>query len=271
MDVGYQTLEEWAVSQWGVYARFISKAVFAIAIILLAILISKLLVKLIHERLGGRAGQVTVFVTLTRVTVWLAAALVLCEPLLGIQPAAIAAALGVGSLIISLGLQDTISNVIGGIQLTTHKVISPGDHIELGEYRGQVLDITWRNTTIIDTEGNIEVIPNASLNKTTVKVLNEKNGYKHCFDILVRPLVDLDAVGEDIVAAADAVLEEGGWQQPGYPSEVMFLDSSAYGVRASVRVFLKEEDMTVPAIDAVMRALKQKPYLSDVTSIPVGY
>lgn len=266
--MSYYSLENWAFEQWGPIARVISKSVFALVIILLAVLVSWILVRLIRKRMDNGMGRLTVFTTLAQVVVWLVAALIICEPVFGIQPTAVATALGVGSLILSLGLSTTVSNIVAGIQLTTHHVVRPGDHIELGSYRGEIKTITWRNLTILDTNGDTEVIPNSLLNSTTLKVLNPKNRYKHLIDVEVRPLSDLVAVGEDIIASGNAALQAGGWFMEDYPVEVKFLESSAFGVRASVRIFLRDEDTTIPATDAVMRALKQKPYLSDVTNPP---
>ena len=85
------------------------------------------------------------------------------------------------------------------------------------------------------------------------------------FDIEVRPTSDLDTVAADIVESAKRVLEERGYLQEGLDPVVMFGGSTAYGVQASVRIYVNSELVVVPAIDAVMRALKQRPYLSNAT------
>ena len=55
--------------------------------------------------------------------------------------------------IFSLGFQDTLSNLIGGLQVSLLRIIKPGDNIEVGSATGVVKDITWRHTTIRNGAG----------------------------------------------------------------------------------------------------------------------
>jgi small-conductance mechanosensitive channel len=265
VSIDYFGLEKWAISTFGEGAAIFSKVFFVVAVITLAIFISRVLIKQINKRLGGGNRTVTIFITAARVSVWLAAALVLCEPVLGLEPSAFLAALGVGSLVISLGLQSTIANIIAGIQLTTHNSIRVGDHIIIGEYRGWVTDISWRNISIIDIDGNDVTIPNALSDTTVFKILNDKNSHRHDIRVEVRPTSDLDMVAQDICSRADKALADGGWACSDFPTEVRFAGSTAYGTQAIIRIHINREEDTPDAVDAVVRSIKQQEYLSDAT------
>ena len=67
----------------------------------------------------------SIFNNLVRAVVWIFALLSVLEPVFNIQPTAFVAALGVTGVAISLGLQDTISNVIGGISLMAGEEVGP--------------------------------------------------------------------------------------------------------------------------------------------------
>ena len=73
---------------------------------------------------------------------------------------------GIGPEVVvkSLALQDTLSNLFSGLQITMSRQINPGDYVRLdtGE-EGYVTDITWRNTTIRALPNNMVVVPNAKL------------------------------------------------------------------------------------------------------------
>ena len=56
----------------------------------------------------------SIFVNIARGVVWAFAILAVMQPVFGIAPTAFVTALGITSLALSLGLQDTISNLIGG-------------------------------------------------------------------------------------------------------------------------------------------------------------
>ena len=48
----------------------------------------------------------------------------------GVDVSAAITALGIGGIAISLGFQDTIANLIGGLQVSLLRIIKPGDNIE---------------------------------------------------------------------------------------------------------------------------------------------
>ena len=105
----------------------------------------------------------SIFVNLARALVWAFALLAVLQPVFGIAPTAFVTALGVTSLVISFGMQDTVSNVIGGLGLMAGKVVQPGDFVEVSGFKGEVVDVNWRSTTVRDRLGNEQVIPNSVL------------------------------------------------------------------------------------------------------------
>jgi len=77
--------------------------------------------------------------------------------------------LGVGSLAVGLALQDTLANMFGGFTIMLDRPFRVGDRIQLqsGE-TGDVQSIGMRSTTVLMTDGNLMIIPNAVLVKTVV-------------------------------------------------------------------------------------------------------
>lgn len=238
-----------------------------IGTIIISAIVTRLIRKFVNTKLANTAaGGTSFFVNIGRAVVWVVFASFLCEPMFGVQPHTIITALGVTSLVVSLGLQSTVANVFAGFQIMSHHLFTAGDHIQVGEFRGEVVDVTWRETTIRDLNGDVEVIPNALLNTTTLVKYTVDNGYRHLFDLEIRPDADLDATAADICTRADAALDALGIRQEGYGTKVFYLDATAYGVRASVRIYVKREEDTSPGRDAVLRAIQRQPYLSDCTN-----
>ena len=92
----------------------------------------------------------SIFINIARAVIWMIGGSFILDNCFGINANALVAALGVGGIAISLGFQDTLSNLIGGMQVTFMGIIKPGDNIEVGGVSGVVQDITWRHTTIED-------------------------------------------------------------------------------------------------------------------------
>lgn len=126
------------------------------------------LVRAYTEREGSRLPSTSIFVNLARGLVWVLG-LISVLAALGVSIAPLITALGVGGLAVGLALQPTLENVFSGIQVLASRQIEPGDLIRLesGE-EGSILDVTWRNTTILTATNDVVIVPNAVLGRSRI-------------------------------------------------------------------------------------------------------
>ena len=82
----------------------------------------------------------------------------------------IAAALGVGSIVVALALQDTLSNLVSGFLLLLENPFQQGDWLNVQDTEGKVIEMNWRAVRLQTVEGNVVIIPNGALGKG--KILN---------------------------------------------------------------------------------------------------
>src|SRR5690606_23283871 len=83
---------------------------------------------------------------------------------LGVSITPILAGVGVGGRAVALALQDTLSNLLAGIQVISTKQINPGDFIKLESgQEGVVEDISWRYTALKTGYNNTIIVPNSKL------------------------------------------------------------------------------------------------------------
>lgn len=71
--------------------------------------------------------------------------------------------IGALSVGVGLGLQNIINNFVSGIILVFEKPFKAGDYIELGDKKGQVLQIGIRASVLLMDEGARVIIPNGDL------------------------------------------------------------------------------------------------------------
>ena len=83
----------------------------------------------------------------------------------GFDLSRVAATLGVGSLVIALALQDTLSNLVSGFLLILEGPIKIGDWIMIGDVKGKVIDINWRSVRLLNSRKDVFVIPNGAIAK----------------------------------------------------------------------------------------------------------
>ena len=91
---------------------------------------------------------------------------------LGVDTTTILAGIGILGLVVGLGAQPLIADIIAGLFIVFEKVFDVGDIIVVDGFRGTVKEIGVRTTQIIDAGGNIKIINNADL-KTVINMTNQ--------------------------------------------------------------------------------------------------
>ena len=144
----------------------IEKILIVLTLGVTTILVSRLAVSSIQ--LYSIKNETTVSLTslfeyLTKVIIFSIGFLIIIQSI-GIQITALITAFGVGSLSIGLAFQNTLSNLISGVNIIISRKIRPGDYIKLkdGE-EGYVIDVELKYTIIKDIYNNIIVLPNGNI------------------------------------------------------------------------------------------------------------
>ena len=128
---------------------FVAKSVFVAVVIIATLLVQYVLVRALRKALdNSNIPSASIFINIVRALLWLVALLSLMQPIFGINPTGLVAALGVGSVVISLGLQATVANIMSGLGLMLGKVVEPGDEVTISGFSGVVTDVTWRHTIV---------------------------------------------------------------------------------------------------------------------------
>lgn len=120
---------------------------------------------LLMPRIGhaGRLLQDLLGAVIFLVAVVAAAAYVMQLPVKGLL-----ATSGIMAIVIGLALQSTLSDVFSGIVLNTTKPYQLDDWISIDGTEGKVVEIDWRATHLLTSQGSTVVIPNSVAAKTKV-------------------------------------------------------------------------------------------------------
>ena len=93
-----------------------------------------------------------------------------CLALLGIDTATLLASAGILTLIVGLGAQTLVSDILAGLFIIFEGEFQVGDIVTVGDWTGTVVEIGVRTTKIRDGNQNIKVISNSNvsgiINKT---------------------------------------------------------------------------------------------------------
>ena len=74
----------------------------------------------------------------------------------------------VGAVVAGLALQDTLGNLVSGLAIQVEKPFQLGHWIGMGEWEGEVVEITWRAVKVRTRHGNQVIIPNSELAKSAL-------------------------------------------------------------------------------------------------------
>jgi small-conductance mechanosensitive channel len=83
-------------------------------------------------------------------------------------------ALGVGSVVIGLALQEPLGNIVSGLMLLFERPLNVGDWVSAEGVTGKVIEINWRSVHILTPTKELRIVPNVRL-------------YKGAFSNLSRP------------------------------------------------------------------------------------
>ena len=240
----------------------IKTALWGVLIVIVTAVASRIAARTLRkllERDSNPLPSSSILVNIARGVIWALGASVLLDACFGINANALVAALGVGGIAVSLGFQDTLSNLIGGLQVTFMGIVKPGDNIEVGSETGVVQDVTWRHTTIRDALGQTVIIPNSIISKTALVHLLPAN--RVAVPFAVPRLGDdggartehMDALAEQLARlAGDAA---GGVSPVIDGPRVLFSEISELGIKGKIILQIEDATKTGLAADAVVRAI----------------
>ena len=86
-----------------------------------------------------------------------------CLYLVGINSSSLLASAGILSLVVGLGAQSLIKDIIAGIFIVFEGEFRVGDIVTINAYRGTVMDIGLRTTKILGVDGNIKIFNNSDI------------------------------------------------------------------------------------------------------------
>ena len=84
-------------------------------------------------------------------------------------------ALGVGSIVIGLALQNAVGGVISGLLLLFEQPFKIGDWLDTAGVKGRVIEVNWR-AVHIDTGSGIQIVPNSTLSGASFTNMSEPDG-----------------------------------------------------------------------------------------------
>ena len=143
----------------------------------------------------------------------------------GVDTAALVASVGVLTLIVGLGAQPLIADIIAGIFIIFEDEYHVGEIVTINDFRGTVMEIGIRSTRLIDAAGNIKIINNSAIGDVINLSRELSLAVVDCdfpYDVPVEVIENMLNDNFDKIAAKIPAIKEG----PYYKGVCMYKDSN---------------------------------------------
>jgi small-conductance mechanosensitive channel/nucleotide-binding universal stress UspA family protein len=174
----------------------------------------------------------------------------------GLDPVGLMTALGLVSLALGFGLQNTVANLAAGVGLTMDKPFDVGDRIQVGQTWGDVVSMGLRSTRILTTSGEHVVVPNSVLD--TQEVWN----YTSRADRRMRLEIAFGISYDSSIALAEHLALQAARGVQGvlaYPEpRVLVRQFANSAVDLELRCWIDRAQDKAPTVDRIMRQIKEQ-------------
>lgn len=201
--------------------RWVPKIVSCIQFITFVLVVVTIILIVIRKLLNKTQRSKTVAMLLCNLIRWLTAIVLVIAVLYiwGVDATALITGAGVITLVVGLGMQSLIADVVAGLFIVFENEFNVGDWITVGDFRGEVISIGIR-TTKLRAAGNIKILNNNAIQG----VLN------HTVEpSIVKCLIDIE-YGADLPKVEEIIKKNiGALEVPGALTPVQYDGVAALG------------------------------------------
>ncbi len=216
------------------------KLLGALMVLLIGNLIIRFIVKRVRDgKLANKLDpMVHSFVTsVTKVGLYMILTVIVIA-ILGIETASVIAVIASVGAAIALGLQGSLSNLVGGVMLLIFRPFKMGDFVEVGSYTGTVTEVGIFYTEITTVDNRVCVIPNGTLISSSIINYSVKETRRVDIALDIPHSTDVETAKQmitDEIAKVEAVLTD--------PAPfVRMTEMGDSSLRITLRVWCKNAD-----------------------------
>ena len=212
-----------------------------LALILIGIIVIRIIMKIVDTALdkAKNLSSLRVYIrSVVRILLYFLLVLTVA-PSFGVNVTSLIALLSVAGLAVSLALQNTLSNLAGGIMVLLSKPFEVGDFIESEGNIGTVVSVDLAYTTIVTPDNKEVFVPNSHI--SAAKIINYNRLGKRRLELKFTASYDAptatvkEAIREVVDAQGELVLAD--------PEPVILLSEyQSSSIQYTVRVWVEAEN-----------------------------
>ena len=172
----------------------------------------------------------SIFVDVLRFLLIVISVAVLFSVVWGADVGGLFTALGIGSIVIGLALQNAVGSVLSGLLLLFEQPFKIGDWLDAAGVRGRVEEVNWRSVHIRTIKG-VQVVPNSQLAGASFTNLSRKRGH---YTAWTEVRFTTDDPPELVIAMLESVARDLPTLAPGGTPGAYALDKAKYEINIPI-------------------------------------
>lgn len=235
---------------------FLPKLFAALVVLVATLLIANLAAKWVSNKSVSRGMKAETARLLGNVVRWaiLIPGFIVALEQVDFNVTGFLAGLGVAGFTIGFALQDISKNFISGILILLRQPFRIGDAVELSGYEGKVTDITLRDTVVQTWDGEVVILPNATVYAEPIKNFSGLQHRRRTLSLGVGYDVDLKTARERILETVKLV--EGVSAEP--EPMVMAKEFGASAIVLNVYYWVDQRQYSLLKVPSdVIQAIKE--------------
>ena len=155
----------------GDVVSFIPKLITAVFTFIVVLFLSSLADRWIRKLAGKRIENTETVKVLARLGRWsiLIVGTVIALEQVNFNVTGFVAGLGIAGFTIGFALQDIARNFVSGLLLLIRQPFNIGDAVEISGFKGTIMDIDIRDTSIKTWDGELVILPNTNVLENPIK------------------------------------------------------------------------------------------------------
>ena len=227
------------LQQWWDNTNLLNHLLPTLALLLGGIIVIRIIISIVNKMLSKSKLEKAahgLIRSVVRIVLYLLLALI-CASALGIDVTGVVALASVVTLALSLALQESLTNLIGGFTLLYTRPFASGHYVEIAGQSGTVQEIGMAYTKLSTPDNKIISIPNSSVVAAEIVNYTVTGTRRLGIDIYT----DFDTPVEKVLSALrEAADIPAKLEEKGIFTEVM--DYGDKGIHFSVRIWTTSDD-----------------------------
>ena len=162
----------------GVNVFAVTASIMILCVVSVASMVLRSILRILSRSMNARGETVIRLVSSLVKYVSVIVCLYFCFAMFGVDTATLLASAGILSLVIGLGAQDLVKDIVAGLFIIFEGEFRVGDIVTIGDWRGTVVDIGVRTTKIEEPGKNIKIINNSAI--SNVINMTRKESFAAC-------------------------------------------------------------------------------------------